>query len=160
MLVTVAFIVEEMLFLVESPDLRATPGSLNSHWLVAWVTSRVPCWGSEWEEACTLKAQVLWLGIWEKVVRVFNANGAILKKKNPQVQWLRLCAPKAGSQGSIPGQGARCQMLQLRLCKTPHVTTRDPRSHNHKTYMPQLNTPHATTKIWHDQINTFKKNFF
>ena len=76
------------------------------------------------------------------------------------VQWLRLCAPKAGSQGSIPGQGARCQILQLRLCKTPHVTTRDPRSHNHKTYMPQLNTPHATTEIWHDQINTLKQIFF
>ena len=31
------------------------------------------------------------------------------------VQWLRLCAPKAGSLGSIPGQGIRSQMLQLRV---------------------------------------------
>ena len=27
-------------------------------------------------------------------------------------QWLRLCAPNAGSLGSIPGQGTRCHMAQ------------------------------------------------
>ena len=30
------------------------------------------------------------------------------------VQWLRLWAPSAGDPGSIPGQGARSHMLQLR----------------------------------------------
>ena len=30
------------------------------------------------------------------------------------VQWLILCAPNAGGPGSIPGQGARCHMPQLR----------------------------------------------
>ena len=30
------------------------------------------------------------------------------------VQWLRLCTPKAGGPGSIPGQGTRPHMLQLR----------------------------------------------
>ena len=30
------------------------------------------------------------------------------------VQWLRLCAPNAGALGSIPGQGARSHMQQLR----------------------------------------------
>ena len=30
------------------------------------------------------------------------------------VQWLRLCAPNAGGLGSIPGQGARSHMQQLR----------------------------------------------
>ena len=30
-------------------------------------------------------------------------------------QWLRLCAPKAGGPGSIPGQGTRSHMLQLRV---------------------------------------------
>ena len=30
------------------------------------------------------------------------------------VQWLRLQAPNAGGQGSIPGQGTRSHMLQLR----------------------------------------------
>ena len=32
------------------------------------------------------------------------------------VQWLRLCAPDAGGLGSIPGQGNRSHMLQLRVC--------------------------------------------
>ena len=29
-------------------------------------------------------------------------------------QWLRLCAPKVGAPGSIPGQGTRSHMLQVR----------------------------------------------
>ena len=33
------------------------------------------------------------------------------------VQWLRLCAPSARSLGSIPGQGTRSHMMQLR-CST------------------------------------------
>ena len=34
------------------------------------------------------------------------------------VQWLSLCTPYAGGQGSIPGQGTRFHMLQLKkpLC--------------------------------------------
>ena len=31
------------------------------------------------------------------------------------VQWLRFCAPNAGSPGSVPSQGTRFRMLQLRL---------------------------------------------
>ena len=31
------------------------------------------------------------------------------------VQWLRLCAPNAGSPGSTPGQGTRSHMLRLRI---------------------------------------------
>ena len=31
-------------------------------------------------------------------------------------QWLRLQAPNAGRPGSIPGQGTRSRMLQLREC--------------------------------------------
>ncbi|TEA30223.1 hypothetical protein DBR06_SOUSAS17410018, partial [Sousa chinensis] len=37
------------------------------------------------------------------------------------IQWLRLCAPNAGGSGSIPGQGMRSHMPQL---KTPHGTTK------------------------------------
>ncbi|TEA36880.1 hypothetical protein DBR06_SOUSAS32310013, partial [Sousa chinensis] len=44
------------------------------------------------------------------------------------VQWLRLHAPNAGGLGSIPGQGTRSHMSQLRV------------------RMPQLKIPHATTK--------------
>ncbi|TEA42070.1 hypothetical protein DBR06_SOUSAS23010014, partial [Sousa chinensis] len=47
------------------------------------------------------------------------------------VQWLRLHALNAESLGSIPGQGTRSHMLQLRV------------------RMPQLKIPHATMKIPH-----------
>ncbi|TEA37365.1 hypothetical protein DBR06_SOUSAS1910057, partial [Sousa chinensis] len=50
------------------------------------------------------------------------------------VQWLRLCAPNAGGLGSIPGQGTRSFMPQLRV------------------HMLQLNIPHAATKTRHSQI--------
>ena len=30
-------------------------------------------------------------------------------------QWLRPCAPDAGEPGSIPGQGTRSRMLQLKI---------------------------------------------
>ena len=43
-------------------------------------------------------------------------------------QWLRLCAPNAGGLGSIPGQGSRFYVLQLKI---PHATTK-------KFCMPQL----------------------
>ena len=54
------------------------------------------------------------------------------------VQWLRFCTPNAGGLGSIPGQGTRPHMLQLRVHmaqlekreekkkKTPHTATKDP----------------------------------
>ena len=51
------------------------------------------------------------------------------------VQQLRLCAPNAGGPGSIPGQGTRSHMLQLKVL---HATTKDP------TY--QLKNLHAATK--------------
>ena len=55
------------------------------------------------------------------------------------VQWLRLCAPNAGGLGSIPGQGTRSHMPQLRA------------------RMPQLKTPHAATKTRRSQINKYLK---
>ena len=58
------------------------------------------------------------------------------------VQWLRLHDPNAGGLGSIPGQGTRSRVLQLRRCmpqlKIPRVTTK---------------IPCATTKTWCSQIN-------
>ena len=44
-------------------------------------------------------------------------------------QWLRLQVLNEGNWGSIPGQGTRVYMLQLRV------------------HMPQLKIPHATMKI-------------
>ena len=56
---------------------------------------------------------------------------------SPVVQWLRLCVPKAGGVGSIPGQGTRFHRPQLRICqlwlKIPHAARRS-------------KTPHATTR--------------
>ena len=51
------------------------------------------------------------------------------------VQWLRLHAPNAGGWGSIPGQGTRSHMLQLRVC------------------ILQLKIPSAVTETWCSQIN-------
>ena len=44
------------------------------------------------------------------------------------VQWIRLCAPNAGGQGSIPGQGTRSQMHAAN--KSLHATTKEPVSRN------------------------------
>ena len=51
------------------------------------------------------------------------------------VQWLRLHAPSAGGCGSIPGQGTRFHMPQLRVC------------------ILQLKIPSAATETWCSQIN-------
>ena len=44
--------------------------------------------------------------------------GFAIRNLSPQpslvVQWLRLCTSNAGGPGSIPGQGTRSYMLQLR----------------------------------------------
>ena len=45
------------------------------------------------------------------------------------VQWIRRCTPNVGDLGSIPGQGTRSRVLQLRV------------------HMPQLKTPHGAMKI-------------
>ena len=50
-------------------------------------------------------------------------------------QWLRLLTPNAGGLGSIPSQGTRSHMLQL------------------KVHTSQLKIPHATAKTWQSQIN-------
>ena len=40
---------------------------------------------------------------------------------SPVVQWLTLCALNAGGPGSIPGQGTRSHMPQLKI---PHTATK------------------------------------
>ena len=63
--------------------------------------------------------------LWEEILpnfckkRFFFPQKKILKKKlgtSLVVQWLRLHAPNAGGSGSIPGQGARTHIPQLRVC--------------------------------------------
>ena len=51
------------------------------------------------------------------------------------VEWLRLQASNGRGSGSIPGQGTRFHMPQLRA------------------HMSQLKIPRAATKIWHSQKN-------
>ena len=41
-------------------------------------------------------------------------NERTIKGTSLEVQWLRLHAPNAGGPGSIPYQGTRCHMPQLR----------------------------------------------
>ena len=51
------------------------------------------------------------------------------------VQWLRCYDPNTGVQGSIPGQGTRSHMLQLRVpmpLKILHVVTKTGSSQIHK----------------------------
>ena len=43
-------------------------------------------------------------------------------------QWLRLCTPNAGGQGSIPGQGTRSHMHAA--TKSSHATTKEPTCRN------------------------------
>ena len=54
-------------------------------------------------------------------------------------QWLRLCTPNAGGLGSIPSQGSRSHMPQLRVLTL------------------QLNIPHAITKTRCDQMKKRKE---
>ena len=51
------------------------------------------------------------------------------------VQWLWLHVSNAGYLDSIPGEGTRSHMSQLRVC------------------MPWLKIPHAATETWCSQIN-------
>ena len=45
-----------------------------------------------------------------------------------EVQWIRLRAPNAGGQGSIPGQETRSHMHVP--TKSSHATTKEPACHN------------------------------
>ena len=58
------------------------------------------------------------------------------------VQWLRFCASSGGGPGSIPGQGTRSHMLQLK---------------KKKPCMLQLKILHATAKTQHKQKKKKKK---
>ena len=54
----------------------------------------------------------------DKMWSAGEGNGKPLQysylEKSLAVQWLKLHAPNAGGPGSIPGQGTRSHMLQLR----------------------------------------------
>ena len=71
------------------------------------------------------------------------------------VQWLRLCAPKAAGPGSIPGQGTRSRMPQL---KDPHAAIKKQTNKKiphaaMKISHTAKKIPHAATKTQRSQIN-------
>ena len=51
------------------------------------------------------------------------------------VQWVGLCTPNAGCLGSVPGQGTRCCMPQLR---SPHAATKRSHMPQRRSHVPQL----------------------
>ena len=73
-------------------------------------------------------------------------------------QWLRTCSSNAGGPSSIPGQGTRSHMPQLRVDMTQlkllHALTE-------RSHMTQLKAKIlcATTKTWHRQINNNKNKY-
>ena len=83
------------------------------------------------------------------ISKKFNSNYKI-RGTTLVVQWLRLRTPNAGSQGSMPGLGARSHLPQLRVqmpqvkCHIPHAAT--------KTQCSQIN------KYFFNKIKIFKKN--
>ena len=70
-----------------------------------------------------------------------NLNSCLVKNlisgTSLVVQWLRLHAPNAGGQGSIPGQGTRAHMPQLRVLE-PQFKDSMCRHKDGKSCVPQL----------------------
>ena len=60
------------------------------------------------------------------------------------VQWLGLCAPNAGSPGSIPGWGTRSRMHAA--TKSPYAVTKEVRMLQRRSIVPQLRPGAAKTK--------------
>ena len=78
------------------------------------------------------------VGSYQKLVLKDPTTGTSLV-----VQWLRLRAPNAGDLGSIPGQGTRSRMPQLKIM----------RAATKKTLHAAMKIPRATTKTRCSQIN-------
>ena len=51
--------------------------------------------------------------VWESTKRGITSE--VWEGTSLLVQWVRLCVPNAGGPGSIPGQGTKAHMPQLRL---------------------------------------------
>ena len=50
-----------------------------------------------------------------KILKVWYWHNYRYVRISLVVQWLRLCTPNAGGLNSIPGQGTRSHMLQLKI---------------------------------------------
>ena len=75
------------------------------------------------------------------IPRVGNLPSGILGGTSLVVQWLRFHAPNAGPS-SIPGQGTRSHMPQLRVPmpqpKIPHVATKTQHSQGNKCFLEKM----------------------
>ena len=79
---------------------------------------------SPWSPQSPFSVQPVWDGLF------FSPNNKYSLGLLRWVQWLRLHIPNAGGLNSIPGQGTR-------------------------SHMPQIKIPHATTNTQHSQIDNF-----
>ena len=87
---------------------------------------------------------------WFNIHKSRNVIHHIIKMKDKNqmigtslvVQQLRLCAPNAGGRGSIPGQGTRSYVPQLKIL---HAAT--------KILHTAMKIPRASTKTQRSQIN-------
>ena len=53
--------------------------------------------------------RIIWSGLWGHLFKIHVLGTYLI------VQWLRLLTPNAGNPGSVPGQGIRSHMLQLKI---------------------------------------------
>ena len=63
----------------------------------------------------------------------FPCTKACSRGNSLVVQWLKLHTPNAGGPGSIPGQGTRSRMPQVKIL---HATTKNPACHNQDPAQP------------------------
>ena len=75
------------------------------------------------EETTTMATFIskLWLTLHKPIKNILRGTSLV-------IQWLRLHAPNAGGPGSIPGQGTRYHMPQLRV-RMPQLK-KDPACHD------------------------------
>ena len=66
------------------------------------------CQKQESSESCGITVQVSCSSSQREAKRYLLGTSLV-------VQWLRLCAPNAGGQGLIPGQGTRSHVSQLKI---------------------------------------------
>ena len=71
------------------------------------------------------------------------------------VQWIRLCTPNTGGPGSIPGQGTRFHMLQLKILKVATKT----RHSQIKKKKKRKEKKRGTAKIIHMSLEWDKYTF-
>ena len=74
--------------------------------------------------------------------KVFFSEMKLMCEISLVVLWLRLHTPSAGGLGSIPGQGTRSPMLQLRV-RIPQLKDPSCWNTNQRSCMPQLRSGSA-----------------